>query len=179
MDTLVGFRTAFCQTHMTVFSRPDHAVNMRYDIPPFAPFGQAVPAVSNRNGSPYKTGGSQRRDPSPAIDVVARRTVNTAPKLAAERDYLRLSRREQADAIATKIAELDQKIEPRSPVASPVQVGTTQKFTDPYMEGRVSFVHRLLGGQEIIVIIPLRADCDDVTNAVETVVDTVLAQLEP
>ena len=77
---------------------------------------------------------------------------------------------------AAIVAELDEKIDPTS---SPVQVGETQKFTDPYREGRVSFVHRLLGGQEVIVIVPLKADCDDVASAVDVLVDTVLAHIEP
>lgn len=113
---------------------------------------------------------------------VVSRSANTATPLPSERAYLRLDRATHDHRVTSAVAQvsaLDARLldTPRDVTSSPVQAGETHHFVDPYREGRVSYVHRLVGGQEVIVIIPLRADSSDVANAVDVLVDTVLAAL--
>lgn len=65
------------------------------------------------------------------------------------------------------------------PTASPVTVGVLDKFADPYHEGRVSYRLRLVGGEEVIVILPIRADTRETEHIVEELADAVRSELEP
>lgn len=88
--------------------------------------------------------------------------------------YLRL---ERAAAVAAAVEAFDERID--SPHASPVQIGEIRTFTDPYRDGRRGYACTLLGGKEVMVIIPLEAANDDTFDAVSNLVDTVMAALEP
>lgn len=114
-------------------------------------------------------GPTDRRTPS-------RTVVNAAKPLKAERNYLKMAR----DDIAEAVEAFDRRIATPEPTAysSPVQVGKTEKFRDPYRRGRVTHIHRLLGDEEIIIIVPMRADGSAVDSAVDVLVDTVLGEMK-
>ena len=81
---------------------------------------------------------------------------NTARPLGSER-HLRLvprdARAEHNAKVNAAVASLDAKLAeaPPDPACSPVQVGHTEKFVNPFDALTVSWVHRLVGGQRIIV----------------------------
>lgn len=100
--------------------------------------------------------------------------MNRASSLAAERPYIRLCREDHDARIAEAVRTFDQKID-----CSPVGIGETERFPDPYQRGRVTFLTRLLGGEEVIVIIPLRAETNETFRAARELAETVMAELEP
>jgi hypothetical protein len=99
----------------------------------------------------------------------------------ADRHGLKLVRDDHDAAVSAAVSALDSRIDRvPPPVASPVQVGTVERFTDPYASRpRVAWVLRLLGGEEVIVLAPMRLDTTNFVSAVEVLMDTALAEAEP
>lgn len=105
---------------------------------------------------------------------------NTARPLAAERPYLQLSRADHARAIEQEIERLDQRLaSAHDPTGSAVQIGRTERFVDPYKLGRITYLTRLVGGEEVIVIIPMRAESTETFRCAREIAETVMAELEP
>lgn len=159
---------------------------MRCDLSPFGPFGIAHTRITTGEAEPHIKDEPRRGRSMLRID--ARRTgnpMNRAPSLAAERPkHLTLVPR---DAIVAAVEEKRQAMHafdertapPHDPTCSPLQIGDTRKFRDPYGRGRIGRVITLLGGEEVIVIVPQRADTKEVDRSIRELVDTVRSELEP
>lgn len=138
-------------------------------------------ACESINGSVKDTHARDRRWHGRSQHTTNSATVNTATSLACERKHLRLVRDDHEQSVTEAVRQLDQRLEaPPSIYASPVQVGTTEKFRDPFASRpRISWVLRLVGGEEVIVIAPMRLDTTAFNSAVENAMDTALVELEP
>jgi hypothetical protein len=101
----------------------------------------------------------------------AAQSVTAARPLAAEREYLHIHR----DAIAQKIAELDERIDVMhaAPHAVPLLSQRLQRF-DNWRDGETAFRYRASNGQTMTVHIPN----EDVTRENEAIIADLAASIE-
>lgn len=146
---------------------------------PLEPFGNARLALVSWQPERRLTDESRRCTSSSPIDDAAPTppVPNRATSLAAERKLFLVPR----DAIVAAVEALDTRITPPEPsaYASAVQSGEIQSFRDPYRKGRVSWVCHLIGDEEVIVIVPMRASSKEVERAVRELVEVVKSEMEP
>jgi hypothetical protein len=80
------------------------------------------------------------------------------------------------DAIMAAVGALDAQI--ASPHDPPVSIGKTERFVDPYRPGRITYITRLCG-EEVIVIIPMRAESSETARCARELAEVVMSELEP
>lgn len=119
--------------------------------------------------------------------------VNRVRPRAAAPPYLQLHVR---DSVDEAVAEMVKRIQPHldaiekigtpppfirhntPPTASPA-VGVLDKFGCPYEARRVTYRLTFADGEEVIVMLPKRADTKETEHIVEELVDAVRSELEP
>lgn len=126
----------------------------------------------------------------PLADDGAADVVNTFAPPAVQR-ALRLVRDDEVerepdrlqqlvDAIDRAVTPTSVEQQPQSPYASPLRVGTLERCYDVRGMGtRVAYVYHGLGGEDVVVTLPLRAESDQVVEQITETVNAIRRELEP
>jgi hypothetical protein len=87
--------------------------------------------------------------------------------------HLRLVTREEM--VAAAVRELDERIAPRHPIASPIKVGALEHFPCQYEDGFTAWRYHNAGGRDLVVRLPAELDTEETDSAVRRFMTELLA----
>jgi len=111
-----------------------------------------------------------------ALWLVRDEDVGEGPKGSLERIA------ESIERLIDRTPDIEPKVEPKetSAYASAIRVGTLERCYDLRGGGtRVAYVYHGLGGEDVVVSLPLRAESDSVVEQITNTVNAILGELEP